>query len=157
MFIELEPIFNNVGSSLKLQYDFSIDDCDIVDKISVSGKVENRTGIVSVNAEARFVINTACDRCATPVVRETTIPVEHVLVTHLNDEGNDELCLIEDMHFNIDELIREDVLLSLPTKILCRDDCLGLCPYCGINLNLSKCDCKKPVDPRLEALKRFLD
>lgn len=157
MFIELEPIFNNEGLSKKFDYEFLMEDCDLCEKVHVTGEVKNNTGIVSINALAKFVLNSVCDRCATQIERETTIPVSHLLVTHLNDEDNDDFFVVDDMHFNIDELIREDILLSLPTKILCRDDCEGLCPYCGTDLNKSKCNCQKPIDPRLEALKRFLD
>ena len=65
--------------------------------------------------------------------------------------------MIEDMHFNLDPLVTEDIFLSLPTKILCSEDCKGLCPKCGVNLNLGKCSCKKEIDPRLAALKELLD
>lgn len=157
MFIELEPIFNNIGSSKSFDYEFCVDGCDAARNVSVKGLVKNRAGIVSLIAEATFALDTVCDRCAAPVKREMSVPVAHTLVSHLNDEDNDEFYLIEDMHFNLDELVREDVLLSLPTKILCREDCKGLCPYCGADLNKGECGCKKPIDPRLEALKRFLD
>lgn len=56
--------------------------------------------------------------------------------------------------FNLDELIRKNLILSLPLKPLCLEDCKGLCPVCGINLNTSSCECKKDVtDPRWEKLK----
>ncbi len=157
MFIELEPIFNNIGLSKSFCYEFRVDGFDAVGGVSVKGSVKNRAGIVSLTAEADFVLDTVCDRCAAPVKMKMSVPVQHTLVPHLNDEDNDELYLIEDMHFNLDELVREDVLLSIPTKILCREDCKGLCPYCGADLNKGECGCKKPVDPRLEELKRFLD
>ncbi len=157
MFIELEPIFNNEGSVKEFDYGFSPDDCDEISTARVRGLVKNQTGIVSLTASVQFVIDTNCDRCATPVKQDNTLEIAHLLVSELNDEDNDEFYLVEDLHFNLDELIREDILLSLPTKILCRDDCKGLCPYCGTNLNEKQCDCKKPIDPRLEALKQFLE
>lgn len=157
MFIELEPIFNNEGLEKKFNYDFAPDDCGLVSRIFVDGSVINKTGVVTLNAELRYTLDTECDRCFAPVKREEKLNVSHILVHELNDEDNDEFYLIEDMHFNLDELFREDVLLSLPTKILCREDCKGICQFCGTNLNEKQCDCKKPVDPRLEALKKFLD
>lgn len=157
MFIELEPIFNNEGSYKEFEYAFSPDDCDEISVVSVKGSVKNQTGIVSLEASVNFAIDTVCDRCAVPVKQEHTLEINHLLVPELNDEDNDEFYLVEDMHFNLNELIREDILLSLPTKILCSDGCKGLCPYCGTNLNEEQCDCKKPIDPRLEALKKFLE
>lgn len=64
--------------------------------------------------------------------------------------------MVEDMHFDLDELLREDILLSLPTKVLCKSDCKGLCPMCGADLNNGPCGCKKPVDPRLAVLQDLL-
>lgn len=157
MFIELEPIFNNEGAQKQFDYEFALEGCDAVKSVKAKGFVKNRTGIVSLNAEVSFVIDTLCDRCAAPVKREVSLPLEHILVSTLNDEDNDEFWLVESMNFNVDELIREDVLLSLPAKILCREDCKGICPMCGCNLNEKQCDCKMPVDPRLEALKQFLE
>lgn len=157
MFIELEPIFNNEGSYKEFDYEFSPDGCDEISVASVKGSIKNQTGIVSLDATVKFAIDTVCDRCAAPVKQDNMLDVSHILVYELNDEDNDEFYLVEDMHFNLDELIREDILLSLPTKILCSDDCKGLCPYCGTNLNEKQCECKKPIDPRLEALKKFLD
>lgn len=157
MFIELEPIFNNEGSQKEFDYEFTPDDCEEIVVARVKGMVKNQTGIVSLTASVQFVIDTMCDRCATPVKKDNTLEVNHLLVTELNDEDNDEFYLVEDLHFDLDELLREDILLSLPTKILCREDCKGLCAYCGTNLNEKQCDCKKPIDPRLEALKQFLE
>lgn len=157
MFIELEPIFNNEGSLKEFEYEFKPEDCDEISIAEVKGSVKNQTGIVSLTVDVKFVIDTFCDRCADPVKQDNTLTLNHILVYELNDEDNDDFYLVEDLHFNLDELIREDILLSLPTKILCSDDCKGLCPYCGTNLNEKQCDCQKPIDPRLEALKQFLE
>lgn len=58
--------------------------------------------------------------------------------------------------FSIDSLVKETVLLNLPLKPLCSEDCKGLCPVCGVNLNTSSCRCKKEkLDPRWEKLKNL--
>ncbi len=54
-------------------------------------------------------------------------------------------------------ILAEQVLLDLPMKPLCGDDCLGLCAQCGKNLNQEQCDCEAPVDPRLSALGEIRD
>lgn len=163
MFIELEPLFNNVGMSQPFDYsmDFSDEefwaDRPFKTPVKIKGEVANRAGIVCINAEATVEVVTDCNRCAASVNRVFTVPVSHTLVTSLNDEDNDELILVEDMHFELDPLVREDVFLSLPSKILCKDDCKGVCQFCGTDLNVSQCSCKKPIDPRLEALAQLLD
>ena len=58
---------------------------------------------------------------------------------------------------DLDDLVVSDILLSLPTKIICKEDCEGLCPSCGINRNVDTCECqKKQVDPRLAKLGELL-
>ncbi len=55
---------------------------------------------------------------------------------------------------DVSPLIREQLLLALPTRPLCQEGCRGLCPQCGANLNLNSCDCSAAkFDPRLEALR----
>lgn len=55
---------------------------------------------------------------------------------------------------DLDPIVREQVLLALPVSVLCRDDCKGLCPQCGQDLNEAECGCeRKVVDPRLAVLK----
>ena len=59
---------------------------------------------------------------------------------------------------DIDELIMTDVTLEIPFQLLCREDCKGLCPVCGSDLNEKTCNCtQKQIDPRLEKLKMLLD
>jgi uncharacterized protein len=61
-----------------------------------------------------------------------------------------------DDQIDLNELLREQFYLALPMKPLCREDCQGLCPQCGTNLNAGTCDCASEwIDPRLAALKNI--
>lgn len=163
MILELEPIFNNIGSQKDFDYEMSLADEDIMGfkpfstPVKVSGTVKNTTGIVTLTAKAEFIYHGFCDRCASELNRNTVIPVEHILVASLNNDEDSSFILIEDMRLDLDELVSEDIFLGLPTKYLCDDDCKGLCSMCGKNLNEGECGCKKPIDPRLEALNELLD
>ncbi|HYU46996.1 MAG TPA: DUF177 domain-containing protein, partial [Terriglobales bacterium] len=58
----------------------------------------------------------------------------------------------------LEDALREQVLLALPLKMVCREDCKGLCPHCGKNLNESQCSCAERLDdPRWAALKEIRD
>ena len=60
---------------------------------------------------------------------------------------------MEGYHLNVDELINNEILLNWPVKILCREDCKGICPVCGSNLNKGECGCDAFVpDPRMAAI-----
>lgn len=162
-FIDLERIFNNDGAQVVLEHSFDMSDYEvsgvhpIMSPVLVTGVIKNSTGIVNVSAKVELEYSNACDRCATATTRKYTVPVSHTLVTQLNDDSNDNFIVIPSMRLNLEELITEDILLYLPSKFLCKDDCKGLCPICGKNLNDGCCSCKKPIDPRLEVLKQLLD
>lgn len=163
MQIALNNLFNNEGESIQLDYTLSLATYELNGSfpfqtpVSVVGRVSNNVGIVALSAKASFTYHGACDRCAENFDRTFQVEMSHLLVTHLNDEDNDAYLVVEDGKLDMDELVLTDILLALPTKLLCKSDCQGLCPICGQNLNQRHCDCKKPVDPRLEALMQLLE
>jgi len=74
---------------------------------------------------------------------ERSVAVAETEVSYYQGEG----LLLEDA-------LREQVLLAVPLKVICHEDCSGLCPHCGKNLNVERCSCAEPVeDPRWSALK----
>ena len=163
MIIELESVFNTDGLKIPFDYELSLSGITVsgltpvTEPVKVSGYVENKAGIVNLKASAALKYEAPCDRCAENVISHFSFPVEHTLVVALESGDNDDFLEVPNMRLNLDELVEEDVNLALPTKYLCNDDCKGLCPICGKNLNKSQCDCKAPIDPRMEALLQFLD
>ena len=80
------------------------------------------------------------------------------MAVELIDEENDDYIETPDYQLELDDLAISDILLELPSKFLCNDDCKGLCQNCGKNLNKGECDCSKSnVDPRLDILKQLID
>ena len=79
---------------------------------------------------------------------------EHVLVHRLFGDNTDEYILVEGYMLNLSELVESDILLELPTKMLCKEECKGLCQNCGKDLNEGSCNCKTQfVNPKFAALK----
>ncbi len=110
---------------------------------------------VTGNTEVKLVM--PCDRCLSDV--EITLPVhidrKAVLKKDPDGEGDDddEQGFIEGCLLDADQLIRDELVIALPTKVLCREDCKGLCSTCGKNLNLGSCNCEKESrDPRMAAI-----
>ena len=125
--------------------------------VRVVGEITNRAGVVTLSVRAKFTFDGQCDRCLTPFSCEYDIPVEHTLVTTLENEDSDYI-LLDNYQLALDELVQADILLELPYKNLCREDCRGLCPQCGKNLNEGLCGCTtKSVDPRLAVLQQLLN
>ena len=163
MILDLEPIFNNEGMVKEFSYELDLSEQELSGvkpfstPVRVSGSVGNHTGVVELSAKAEFVLDMNCDRCAKPIKLALTADVFHTLVTSLNEEANDELLLINELRFDLDPLVTEDIFLELPSKFLCSEDCKGVCPKCGKDLNTGSCSCEKEIDPRLAALKQLLD
>ncbi|MCM1393263.1 MAG: DUF177 domain-containing protein, partial [Ruminococcus sp.] len=164
MFIALESLFNGGIEKISLDncsFDFSSEEYNGVfpftTPVTLRGEIVNKAGIVSISAVASFDFTAPCDRCAAKVKKHFDVPIEHGLVSELNNEDNDDYILVENMQFNLTQLTLEDIYLYLPSKFLCKEDCKGICSMCGTNLNETSCECKKEIDPRLEALLSFLD
>lgn len=123
-------------------------------KLRVLKSGENYIG----GGEIKTEVNYECSRCLKKCSQALKSEIKFLL-----KEGKNQIILeSEEMEnqiqsgsfFNIDDLVRESLILSLPLKPLCSEDCKGLCPVCGIDLNLSTCECKKDmIDPRWEELK----
>ena len=116
-------------------------------KASVSGRLFNRAGVLCLELAVRYEIAGVCDRCCEPVTEKRTAEVSVVLVKELQNQDSDVLVLVDSDFFETDGLVAEAVMLDMPSKLLCSEGCKGLCPVCGQNLNVKKCDCKKRQSP----------
>lgn len=163
MLIDLKNVFNNDGEKIKIDYQLDLDGFEyfgnhpFLKPVSVRGEIRNDVGVVSIDAIAEYEFNGLCDRCAERFVKTDSVILKHFLVPQLNDEENDEYLVVENAILDLDELVTEDISLSLPYRMLCSEDCKGLCSICGKNLNIGQCDCKKPIDPRMEVLLQLLE
>ena len=163
MLLDLKKVFSgeSEGSSFDYALDLSSTDLNgfypFVSPVAVKGAVKGMDGSAELKVKTVFDFSIPCDRCAAQVDRHFSYSFSHVLVPSLENEDDDRYVEIRDERLDLDGLVREDILLELPTKFLCREDCRGLCPICGKNLNDGPCGCKADsVDPRLEALKNLI-
>lgn len=164
MLFELKSVFQNEGEEKQVNYKLDIADIDIDGvfpfrtPIDVTATAKNRASLVTLTIRACFSYSRSCDRCSTDFTREMDMLFEHKLAQTLVDDGNDDYIETPDFKLELDDIVISDILLSLPQKNLCKDDCKGLCQICGKNLNEGDCSCdKREIDPRLEMLKQFMD
>ena len=124
--------------------------------ISVHGTVDGAGSVVLLRADVSYRMDGVCDRCLTPTVYESSFSIERVLVTSTENDSDD-LVVVDQFMLDLDDLVSAEIWMELPTKTLCREDCRGLCPSCGKNLNEGECGCSgKTIDPRLAALADYL-
>jgi uncharacterized protein len=164
MLLSLKDIFVNDGMKADHNFTESMSDIEIdgiypfTSPVTVSATIVNKTGLVTLDVDVEYDYSRPCDRCYVDVDSHFDQHFSHRLVESLEGDYNDEYIEVNDYMLDLSELVISDILLSLPSKYLCKGDCQGLCHKCGHNLNLGDCDCdKREIDPRLEALKQLLD
>jgi uncharacterized protein len=112
---------------------------------------------VLVQARFQAALDDECYRCLDPVVNQLTIELEELYTYHVA-ASLAEFSIDEDAILDLGPLVRAEVLIEKSHRTLCRPDCQGLCPQCGINKNHGLCRCDLDnVDPRLAELKKLLD
>lgn len=113
----------------------------------VKGKIWIDSDMLKMKLDSRYTFTGQCDRC----LEDVTVSEEFVI------EDEMRLSDVENGEININETVTESILLNMPNKVLCRNDCLGLCPDCGMNLNKGKCSCaENRINPQFAALEKLL-
>ncbi len=168
MVLDMSPVLS--GAKTELHFDFSFlpekdgllasvyGDIEFAEPIVVTGFVKNMAGYMILSADVKVKYNTICARCAEPVTGILEISFEKDIATSDDvSSDNDDYIIIEDKKLDVLPSVEEQLMLEMPAKTLCREDCKGLCQRCGKNLNEGPCSCEtKEVDPRLAILKTLL-
>ena len=151
MILQLREIFQKEGMHLPVSYEITPEELSEVRgytfaaPVAVSGEFYNRAGIVTLKYTVSCTLDVVCDRCLTELKRDYSYDFSHTVVPSLQSEGDIYDTYLVAQHDSIDmnETAISDLLLMLPTKMLCREDCKGLCDICGCNLNERTCNCRK--------------
>lgn len=165
MMLGLAKLIDCPGASVSFSTSVDLSDLcygvsrPVSEPVLASGTVRNTAGVLVMTGDIRTCIHAVCDRCAAPFDRDVHIPIDVVLVTEMaNEENEDERVFpLEGDSADLDEIVRTIFVLNLDFKLLCKEDCKGLCFRCGKNLNDGPCSCQKELDPRFAALKQLLE
>ena len=165
MLLGLSKIIDCPGASVPFETSVDLSDLrygtcfPVSEPVVASGIVRNTAGVLMMTGSITTCIHGICDRCASEFDREIDFPIDVVLVTELaNEENEDEWVFpLEGDSADLEDIIRTVFVLNLDSKLLCKDDCAGLCCRCGKNLNDGPCNCQKELDPRFAALKQLLE
>ena len=164
MLLGLAKIIDCPGASVDFSTSVDLSDLQygtcypVSEPVLASGTVRNTAGVLMMKGMITTTIHGVCDRCASDFDREEAIPIDVVLVTELSDEDNEDEWVfpLEGDSADLEDIVRTVFVLNLDSKMLCKEDCKGLCYRCGKNLNEGPCNCQKELDPRFAALKQLL-
>ena len=165
MRLELKEIIHSPGASVSFSENVDLSDLcygttyPVSEPVHIEGTVRNTADVLMMKGMITTCLHGVCDRCATEFSRDVEIPVDVVLVEEFtNEDSEDEgVFPLEADAADLDEIVRTVFVLNLDSKLLCKDDCAGLCCRCGKNLNDGPCNCQKELDPRFAALKQLLE
>ncbi|MBE6606553.1 MAG: DUF177 domain-containing protein [Ruminococcaceae bacterium] len=138
----------------------SFDDVSFADNVNVSGTLKNNGGYMKLSLLSSLDYTSVCARCLKEIKDNLNINFEKTVCEEgdLQNEDNDDYVEITDGMLDVDEALIEDIILNFPSKILCDENCKGLCPKCGKDLNCDSCSCvTKEIDPRLAPLLKIFD
>lgn len=145
MKIYLKQLFSIAGETKNIDYSIGTEElqdikgCQFSEPVSVKGRIYNKAGVVYLRytLDARLLLQ--CDRCLKDMDRHFHFDCEHIVVPSVSGD-NDEYIVADGDSIELNEIAVTDLLLQLPTKNLCSDDCKGLCPVCGCDLNEGTCE-----------------
>ena len=163
MILDLKRIFAVEGSVLPVEYECDLSDLEfsgvypLKKPVKAKGEILNKASVVSLKLDIVFEFSAPCDRCGTDTEHEHTVHIDKLLAASLTRQESDTIIEVPGMKFDVDEFVYTEVVVSLPTKHLCKEDCKGICPVCGKDLNAGDCGCETDdIDPRLAVLKDLL-
>ena len=155
MKINIASVLKNEGASVKLsgrmelgEFDFSGSQISFEEPVTIEGSVQNIGSTLEISATVKGTYKTQCSRCGSIVTKELGATLFESVGSDFSDVDEECLSLCGNV-LDIEGSVRASVFSDIPLKFLCSENCKGLCPKCGINLNEEKCNCDTTVyDPR---------
>lgn len=170
MLVNLTDIFSSEQKTVTKEVAYEPDTVDvggisydIHSKAPIALTLKNiGKGKVLVTAKTSFEFELGCDRCLKPVKHIIEIDTQQEVISpdYLGeiDEDAEQTVFMEGYQLNVDDLIYSDIVLNWPMKILCREDCKGICRICGKDLNTGECGCDTFVpSPGLAGIKEIFN
>lgn len=169
MLINLTDVLTTQDKIVKKEVDIHIGEIDsrfgkflVAEKSPLTLTLKNLgTNKASIEGKMELTFAMNCDRCLKPVRQKITLDFMRTAEgpdEYKEDTEDDEQNFMEGYQLNVEGLIKNECFMNLPTKVLCKPDCKGICMRCGKDLNTGECGCDTFVpDPRMARIKDIFD
>lgn len=165
MLIDLSEILSLEGKTQVVEAPVSMDsfqsklgDFLVAEKEPLSLTITN-TGkkVLKIEAKGRITVNIPCDKCLKDVPTEFDINFEQEIDMQASKEDRikdlDEINYVTGCSLDVEQLVHNEILIHWPLRVLCKEDCRGICPKCGKDWNEGSCDCdQSSPDPRMAVI-----
>lgn len=163
MKVDISDIITINGACLKIDWTGGpperepVEGCTIEGDVIFSGTLTNNSGILHLDGWLEAAYKSACYRCLGEVRGALRLRIKEDFSGSADSERND-MYLFEGKKLDISRALNDNIILNLPMKHLCSEQCRGLCSSCGANLNEVRCGCSgDSIDPRMEGLRSFFE
>lgn len=166
MLVELTKVMSQDGNSLQQAVNLDLNSITVHGEqfpVQVTAPAEltitnSGKGVLVIECTADVRAAIPCARCLEEVNYDFALHMECEVDTKLSAEERevveDEYNFIEKDYLNVDKLVQNELLVNWPIRVLCKEDCKGICSRCGANLNHGECGCDRvALDPRMAAVK----
>ncbi|MDD4124401.1 MAG: DUF177 domain-containing protein [Eubacteriales bacterium] len=161
--LDLSRILNGEINEIAFEEEYPLKDIsdDVTDgRCIAKGSLVNHSGYLELTAVLSISYTAVCARCGEKFKSATEIAVSYPVTDRLEnaDKDQDEYLMIESGKLDMESICISSIILNLPTRFLCTEECKGLCSECGKNLNTDACSCGGgKIDPRMEKLKDYFN
>lgn len=137
--------------------DITPEDADLTGPIRVDGTIANGGDVLLLTAAEKFTYHGTCARCLKPVQLELTAHVDERYYPEGTEGLEEDAFTYKFDVVDVTDALRESLLLAIPARVLCKPDCKGICPVCGVDRNVTECHCDDhAIDPRWQKLEALL-
>lgn len=162
MKIDISNILKINGASLDIELNEMVEGSEIMlegfaiyGPVSLKGSLTNVGDIIKLDGELSASYKVNCFRCLKKVESKIDVTVSEDFI----EEGSNKIedaYTYQGKYVELEKVIKDNIILNLPVKQVCDEECKGFCPKCGVDLNDKECKCsEEEIDPRMEALKEF--
>lgn len=164
MQIDVVALFNNEGAKKDIlgELDFNTSSMNasgfsFEKPVFLNGSISNMGGSLELEAVIEGTVTTSCARCTKELNSQFRYSfTELIKQADLDSTSAEDVIYIAEPKLDITDIAVNNFLVNAPMRYLCSEDCKGLCPDCGADLNNGECDCnKQKIDPRLEILNKL--
>ena len=165
MLIDLSGIIKDFSGKLLISQQFYMDSAKFLgeefvfdEPLTINGYIVNNTKSLELEATVTGKMSVHCARCNKPMTVDVSFPVSEILVRDDGEMAQDEdVVVYSGTEVDLSEVITNSFLMNVSGKYLCSEDCKGICPHCGTNLNEHTCSCNNDIiDPRWEKLAEIM-
>lgn len=161
MTIDVSSILKELGGRIDVAGEVNVSDIEFNGEkytfgtpLKVKGVMSNNGKALVLTADVEAEMGTQCARCLDDIIVDAGFSMEESFVqSDESSEKDEDIIYFDGYTIDIDDVVESNLIMNIKGKYLCDDDCLGLCPQCGQNLNDGECDCNKEfIDPRWSGL-----